>query len=87
MKNKKYVTVSQHGLGLHAIAKIMTDDGEVMNHSTVRNIINRSFFKVAKNISAKYGIKYSDEEIIKIAKSPQFQESIVELLERKNYER
>ena len=87
MKNKKYVTVKGQGLGLYDIANIMTKNGDKMNHSTVRNIINRSFFKVAKSITTRYGVKYSDEEIIKIAKSPQFQESIVELLESKNNER
>lgn len=87
MKIKKYVTVDKQGLGLHAIAKIMTEDGDKMNHSTVRNIINRSFIKVAKNISKSYDLNHTDEEIFNIAKSPQFQESVVELLESKLYER
>ena len=83
MKNKKYVTVDSQGLGLHAIAKIMTEDGDKMNHSTVRNIINRSFVKVAKNITKSYDLNYTDEQIFNIAKSPDFQESVVELLERR----
>lgn len=87
MKIKKYVTVDKQGLGLHAIAKIMSEDGDKMNHSTVRNIINRSFVKVAKNISKSYDLNHTDEEIFNIAKSPQFQESVVELLESKLYER
>ena len=87
MKNKKYVTVNGQGLGLNAIAKIMTDSGDKMNHSTVRNIINRSFVKVAKNMIKSYDLNYSEEQIFKIAKSPDFQESVVELLERKKNER
>lgn len=87
MKNKKYVTVGKSGLGLHAIANIMTAEGDVMNHSTVRNIINRSFVKVAKNMSKNYELNHTDEEIFNIAKSPQFQESVVELLERKKNEK
>lgn len=83
MKNKKYVTVKNVGLGLHDIAKVMSDDGHKMNHSTVRNIINRSFIKIASNISKKYDLKHSEEEIFNIAKSPQFQESVIELLKRK----
>tara|TARA_Y100000287_G_C13933038_1_gene215765 strand:+ start:191 stop:457 length:267 start_codon:yes stop_codon:yes gene_type:complete len=83
MKNKKYVTVDKQGLGLYAIAKIMTEDGDKMNHSTVRNIINRSFVKVAKNITKSYELNYTDEQIFNIAKSPDFQESVVELLERR----
>ena len=58
-----------------------------MNHSTVRNIINRSFVKIAKNVTNKFDLKYSNEEIFNIAKSPDFQESVVELLESKFNER
>tara|TARA_B100000131_G_C17948687_1_gene545504 strand:+ start:349 stop:615 length:267 start_codon:yes stop_codon:yes gene_type:complete len=83
--NKKYVTVDKKsGLGLHAIAKVMTEDGDKMNHSTVRNILNRSFSKVVKNISNSYGLKYNEDEIKAIAKSPQFQESLIEVLRGKN---
>jgi len=84
MKNKKYVTVDKQGLGLYAIAKIMTESGDKMNHSTVRNIINRSFVKVAKNITKSYELNYTDTQIFNIAKSPDFQESVVELLERRS---
>ena len=84
MKNKKYVTVDKNnGLGLHSIAKIMSEQGDKMNHSTVRNIINRSFVKVAKNITKSYDLNYTDEQIFNIAKSPDFQESVVEFLERR----
>lgn len=81
MKNKKYVTVkSNSGLGLYDVADIMTKNGHKMNHSTVRNIINRSFFKLAKNISDNYDLKYDANKIDKISKLPEFQESIVDLL-------
>ena len=86
MKNKKYVTVTNVGMGLYDIAEKMTNEGDKMNHSTVRNIINRSFVKIAKNMSKNYGLKYTDEQIFNIAKSPQFQESVVELLKSKKYE-
>ena len=88
MKTKKYVTVKKNqGLGLHDIANVMTKSGDKMNHSTVRNIINRSFVKIAKNVTNKFDLKYSNEEIFNIAKSPDFQESVVELLESKFNER
>jgi hypothetical protein len=80
LSNKKYVTVNNQGLGLNDIAIKMSIDGEKMNHSTVRNIINRSFVKIAKNISSSYGLKQTEEEIFNIAKSPQFQESVIEML-------
>lgn len=85
MKNKKYVTVSKSsGLGLYDVAKKMSGDGDKMNHSTVRNIINRSFFKLAKNISDSYSLNYDAKKIDDISKSPEFQESIVDLLREKD---
>lgn len=72
------------GMSLHDIARNMTESGEKMNHSTVRNIINRSFVKVVKNISEAYDLNYSTEEIFNIAKSPDLQESVVECLRKKN---
>jgi len=86
MKNKKYVTVSKgNGLGLYAIADVMTKSGNKMNHSTVRNVINRSFFKLAKNISDNYNLNYDAKKIDEISKSPDFQESIVDLLREKEF--
>ena len=81
---KKNVRVDGVGMSLHDIAKNMTESGEKMNHSTVRNIINRSFVKVVKNISEAYDLKYTAEEIFNIAKSPDLQESVVECLRKKN---
>ena len=84
MKNKKYVTVNSYkGMGLHDIAKKMTSEGNKMNHSTVRNILNRSFIKIAKNVSNHYDLNHTEEELKKIAISPNFQESIVELLQER----
>ena len=77
---KKYVTVGKQGMDYHSIAREMTNSGEKMNHSTARNIVNRGFFKIAKNISKKYDLNHSDEKIKEIAISPQFQESVIELM-------
>jgi len=85
LKAKKYVTVKNTGLGLYDIAKVMTKEGDKMNHSTVRNIINRSFVKIAESISKKYELNHSREEIFNIAKSPDFQESVIELLKRRQW--
>ena len=57
------------------------------NCKTKPNIINRSFVKIAENISKKYEMKHSNEDIFNIAKSPQFQESVIELLQRRKNER
>ena len=86
MSDKKYVTTNDYeGMGYYDIAKVMTDSGDKMNHSTARNIVIRSFSKIVKNISQKYDKKYSDKQIKEIAKSPQFQNSIVEIM--KGYKR
>ena len=86
MSNKKYVTTNDYeGMGYYDIAKVMTESGDKMNHSTARNIVIRSFSKIVKNISKKYDKKYSDDQIKEIAKSPQFQNSIVEIM--KGYSR
>ena len=52
---------------------------------TVRNVINRSFFKLAKNISDNYNLNYDAKKIDEISKSPDFQESIVDLLREKEF--
>ena len=71
------------GLTYHEIADTMRESGYKMNHSTVRNIINRSFFKLAKNISDNYSLDYDAKKIDSISKTPGFQESIVDLLREK----
>ena len=82
--NKKYVTTNDYnGLDYRSIAEIMTKDGNKMNHSSVRNYITRGFCKVVKGISKEYGINYSDEEIKKIAQSPDFQSSIIDIMKEK----
>ena len=84
MANKKYVTTNiENGLDYRSIAEIMTRSGDKMNHSTVRNIITRGFSKVVKGISLDYGLEYSDEKIKEIAQSPEFQESIIQIMKGK----
>ena len=82
--NKKYVTTNDYnGLDYRSIAEIMTKDGNKMNHSSVRNYITRGFCKVVKGISKDYGMNYSDEHIKKIAQSPEFQSSIIDIMKGK----
>jgi len=84
MKNKKYVTANDHkGLDYRSIAEIMTASGDKMNHSTVRNIITRGFSKIVKGMSEDYDLKYSDEKIKEIAQSPEFQDSIIQIMKGK----
>lgn len=84
MASKKYVTTNiENGLDYRSIAEIMTKSGDKMNHSTVRNIITRGFCKVVKGISEDYGLKYTDQKIKEIAQSPEFQESIIQIMKGK----
>ena len=83
MKNKKYITIGDYGgLDYKSIAKIMSDDGDKMNHATVRNIVIRGFSKVIKNISKSYDLKYDEKTIKRIAQSPEFQESIIKIIKK-----
>lgn len=84
MKVKKYVTTNDYdGLDYRSIADIMTDSGNKMNHSSVRNYITRGFCKVVKGISKDYGLNYSEDQIKKIAQSPEFQSSIIDIMKGK----
>tara|TARA_B000000557_G_C20535200_1_gene342386 strand:+ start:338 stop:604 length:267 start_codon:yes stop_codon:yes gene_type:complete len=86
LKRKKYVTVSKNddALDYRTIANIMSSNGDKMNHATVRNIILKSFYKIAKGVAGDYEKKLSDEQLKIIAKSPQFQTAIIELMREKN---
>ena len=84
MSNKKYVTTNiENGMDYRSIAEVMTRCGDKMNHSTVRNIITRGFSKVVKGISEDYGLEYTDQKIKEIAQSPEFQESIIQIMKGK----
>ena len=86
-KQKKYVTVSKNddALDYRTIASIMTSDGDKMNHATVRNIILKSFYKIAKGVASDYEKRLSDDQLKLIAKSPQFQTAIIELMREKKW--
>ena len=87
---KKYVTIdnkNDNGLCYRKISEIMTESGDKMNHMTVKNIITRGFAKIAKNIAKSYDKNYKSEDIYKIAQSPEFQLSIIEIMKRGPNER
>ena len=83
---KKYVTVDKNsnGMGYRKISEIMTSSGDKMNHMTVKNIVTRGFLKIAENLSRSYDIKRSQKDLYKIAQSPEFQLSIVEVMNNKD---
>ena len=80
---KKYVTVrNNNSLKYREISQKKTKNGDKMNHMTVKNIINRGFVKIIDNISNEYGKNLTYEEKLKIAQSPDFQESIAEIIRK-----
>lgn len=83
MKIKKNIFINDisDGLDYKTIAEIMTNNGDKMNHSSVRNYVLRGFMKIAKHISDIYELNYNDEKIFEIAKSYEFQMSIINLMQ------
>ena len=55
-----------------------------MNHSSVRNYIVRSFKKVAKEVTSQYGMSYDENQIDELAKSPDFQHALIDIMKRKD---
>ena len=81
LKNKKYVTVKNVGLGLHDIAKVMTDDGDKMNHSTARNVYVKALMKIASEVTELYNVDMDQKKLKKIAINPEFQETIRDFMD------
>ena len=78
-----YATVSgiENGLDYRSIAEIMSEDGYKMNHATARNIFLKAMKKLAKPIHELYDTEVTDDRIMKTAKDPRFQESMIEIIE------
>ena len=51
-----------------------------MNHSTARNLFISALKKIAKDVTAVYDVKCSDEDLIRIAKEARFQDAVVEFM-------
>lgn len=82
-KIKKYITVNDfRGNSYSKVAEIMSNEGHKMNHSSVRNYVTRGFCKIVKNISKNYNLKYTDDQIKKIAQSQEFQDSIIKIMKK-----
>jgi len=81
VKNKKNIFINDlNGMDYKTIAEIITNEGYKINHSSARNYVIRGFMKIVKFIAEKYDSKLSDEQIYEIAKSPDFQLSIIEIM-------
>ena len=78
----KYVSVNSDSSAKNytEIAKIMSDNGDKMNHVTVRNIIIRGFSKIVTGVGKDYGKIVTKEKAEIIAKSPDFQNALITIL-------
>jgi hypothetical protein len=59
----------------------MTRGGDKMNHSNVRAIVLKSFMKIADHISKEHGLHHDYNRLLEIAIQPDFQESVIEILD------
>lgn len=78
-----YATISSidGGMDYRTIAEQMTASGHKMNHATARNVFLKAMKKIAQPIHDLYGKPTDDDALMRTAKDPRFQESIVEILE------
>lgn len=76
-----YATVAiEEGINYREIAEMMTDIGFTMNHSSARNYVLRVMRKFAEAFIAKYDIEVDESGLDNIAKSPDFQQGIADVL-------
>lgn len=79
--DRGYSTViDDDGVNYREIAEIMTVIGFPMNHSSARNNVLRMMKKFCLEIRDEWAIELSDDSIIEIAKTPDFQSGIADLL-------
>lgn len=86
MKMKKsnqtsYATIaSDDGDNYREIAEMMTDIGYTMNHSSARNYVLRVMRKFLVAFVKEWNLDVKEENLDKIAKSPEFQQAIADVL-------
>ena len=70
------------GVNYREIAEVMTEIGFKMNHSSARNYVLRVMSKFAREIVKNWDLEVDDDRIDAIAKTPQFQQGICEVLQK-----
>lgn len=82
-KKSNYATVSpDEGVNYREISDMMTEIGFKMNHSSARNYVLRVMRKFVEALVDKWDLEVEPEKIDVIAKSPQFQQAIYEVLQQ-----
>jgi hypothetical protein len=82
-----YATVGDDGVNYREIADVMSKNGHPMNHSSARNHIVRAMSKFVVAITKQYNITTTPKNIEQIAKNPNFQNAICEIIARSIYNR
>lgn len=78
---KTYASISEtDGVNYRDIADVMTEIGFKMNHSSARNYVLRVMSKFVREVASQWDVELTDDEVVRIAKSPQFQQGICEVL-------
>lgn len=67
-------------MNFRAISEAMTAAGHRMNHSSARNYLLRGMRKFAEGLAEHYGVNMSPSEVENLARNPEFQDTIRELL-------
>jgi hypothetical protein len=83
-KEAVYASTSETdgGVNYREIAEVMTEIGFKMNHSSARNYVLRVMSKFAREIVKQWDLDVDDDRIDSIAKTPQFQQGICEVLQK-----
>lgn len=78
-----YATVVEdEGINYREIAETMSDLGFQMNHSSARNYVFRVMRKFVVAFSDQWQIKLQKSRIDEIAKSPEFQQGVADVLQK-----
>jgi hypothetical protein len=86
--DRGYATVADdEGVNYREIADTMSEIGFQMNHSSARNYVLRVMRKFVDAYAKQYDIQLSTARLDEIAKSPNFQQGIADLLHSVESER
>jgi hypothetical protein len=79
--DRGYATiVDEDGVNYRDIAETMTELGYPMNHSSARNYVLRIMRKFVIQVAIGYNVDLDEEQINEVAKSPQFQRGVADML-------
>ena len=79
--DRGYATVAEdEGVNYREIAELMTELGYGMNHSSARNYVLRVMRKLVSALAEAWGQELDERRIDEIAKDPNFQHAMADLL-------